>query len=502
MKRKNNYNIDYGSAPTGKDSLTVDEDGTDYSYFSALQFGSSGETLLMLIDSGASNSWIMGSDCTSSACGDHNTFGSANSNTLKVSQNTFNLSYGTGSVSGVVVSDTVAFAAEKINLSFGSASAVSDDFNSYPFDGILGLGRPKSNEMGAPTFLQAVADAKLLPSNIFGVNLQREKDKATNGEITFGSPDTTKYTGALSFTNTVSDELLWEIPVDDIVVGSSPLGLTGRSAVIDTGTSFILLPPDDAQKLHGQIPGSRATGEIFNIPCDTATPIKMVFNKIAYSISPEDYVGAKVTGGDLCSSNIVGLQALGPTQWLLGDVFLKNVYSVFDSDLNRIGFGTKVAAPAAGPASSASNPSTPISSNTASPPSPTVAPGMLPDTTPTPNSLGATALHTPLPSAISTIVSVVTKAGASPTTVLIPVAVVSTANAGSPSASVILQVLSANPSTGAGVTVSKSGTSPTSTSSPGGVLGFSSAAASTFGLEKSSLYLIMLFAFSLIMLCT
>ena len=317
--------------------MAVSEDGNDFSYFSAIKFGSSGETMYMLVDTGAANTWLMGSDCKTPACLAHNTFGDANSDTLQITKNMFNLTYGTGSVNGVVVSDTVAFAGFTLPLAFGSASNTSTDFLTYPMDGILGLGRSKSNTMGVPTVMEAISNAKLLTANLYGVNLQRNSDGSTDGEVNFGAPDTSKYTGALSYTNTVADGLMWEIPVDDAIVNGVRCNFTGRSAILDTGTSFVLMPPGDAQLLNSQIPQSQQNGSMFNIPCSSSLPVQFIFSGVTYNISPKDYVGKPVQGGNLCHSNIIGQQAFGASQWLLGDVFLKNVYTVFDFDKERIG---------------------------------------------------------------------------------------------------------------------------------------------------------------------
>jgi hypothetical protein len=35
----------------------------------------------------------------------------------------------------------------------------------------------------------------------------------------------------------------------------------------------------------------------------------------------------------------VAKQTFGPSQWLLGETFLKNVYTLFDYDGARVGFG-------------------------------------------------------------------------------------------------------------------------------------------------------------------
>ena len=224
-----------------------------------------------------------------------------------------------------------------VPLSFGAASITSNDFLTYPMDGILGLGRSASNTMEYPTAMQAIHATGSLDYNMFGVHLQRNSDGSTDGELNFGAPDSSKYTGELSYTDTDPEGGLWEIPLDDASFDSKPYKFGGKSAILDTGTSFILIPPDDAQRLHAQIPQSEQDGETFNIPCSTNIPLQIIISNATYNISTDDYVGNPVKEPNLCASNIIGRQTFGPDQWLLGDVFLKNVYTVFDFDKNRIG---------------------------------------------------------------------------------------------------------------------------------------------------------------------
>jgi cathepsin D len=105
----------------------------------------------------------------------------------------------------------------------------------------------------------------------------------------------------------------------------------------------MIIPPNDADTLHNAIPGSVTDGQgNYAFPCSTDADIALVFGGTSFSISPKDYVGSPLSGtSNLCQSNIVGQQIGGPTQWLSGDVFLKNVYTVFDFDNNQIGFGSK-----------------------------------------------------------------------------------------------------------------------------------------------------------------
>lgn len=291
----------------------------------------------MLIDTGSANTWVFSSDCQSDTCSIHNTFGAADSTTLKSTTETWSLAYGTGSVSGIVATDTIAFANYSVTMGFGLATNASNDFNNYPMDGILGLGRKSSEQLSTPTVMEVLDSSTSISQNILGIHLSRAADGTKDGEITFGGVDTSKFTGSISYTNTSTDDA-WEIPVDDMLVNGTPAKFTGRSAIIDTGTTFILMPPSDAKTLHALIPGTQANGEMYTLPCSTTAKLQVRISGTLYSISPKDYVGKPVSSGSsTCSSTIIGHQAFGDTEWILGDVFLKNVYAVFDFDGKRIG---------------------------------------------------------------------------------------------------------------------------------------------------------------------
>ena len=317
--------------------MGINQDGQDYSYFSSIKIGSRSKDMLMLIDTGSANTWVFGSDCTTQVCSKHDTFGKSDSDTLNITSAQWSVTYGTGKVAGVVASDKFAFADYDVEIGFGLALTGSDDFITYPMDGILGLGRASSNRLGTPTLMDVIASQKLLKANMFGVHLSRSADGATDGQITFGAPDTSKFSGDLSYTNTISTDGLWEIPADGAGVNGQSLELAGKTAIIDTGTSYILMPLEDATALHAKVPGSANSGETFTVPCDTTLAVQFTFSGVAYDVLPKDYVGKPDKTGKTCASNIIGRQSFGADTWLLGDVFLKNVYTVFDFDQDRIG---------------------------------------------------------------------------------------------------------------------------------------------------------------------
>lgn len=338
VRRDDTYKIVEAYPPTLPTSAAVDQDGMDYSYFSVVEVGSQLEQMWLALDTGSPSSWVFGTSCTASVCTSHHTWDSASSSTYISNSSTFTVGYGSGTVQGTLGQDTMSIAGLDVTFTFGSASSASQAFANYPIDGILGLGRSNTAGWSIPSFMDTVAADGLLSSNIVGFALSRASDNPKDGEVNFGGIDTTMFNGQITYT--AIDANTWTIPLDDAYINGQACGLTGRSATIDTGTTYILIPPADAATLFALIPGSYPSGENYIIPCNSTATLEFEFSGVKYSIEPDDYIGATSTGG--CVSTIVGHQPEADASiWLVGDVFLKNVYSVFDYDNAQIGFGAR-----------------------------------------------------------------------------------------------------------------------------------------------------------------
>ncbi|KAI9706261.1 MAG: hypothetical protein M1820_004836 [Bogoriella megaspora] len=337
--RDNTFDIVDARKTTQKNSAPVDQDGSDLTYMTTVTFGDSKTEYHMLLDSAGSESWIYGSDCTADPCQKHNTLGPTDSSTLQVQSSTFSVGYGTGNVNGVFASDTVALAGLSVPMTFGLVSNASSDLNIYAMDGIIGLGiAPESTS----TIMNALSQQHAIPTKIFGIHLSRNVngENGNDGEIDFGAPNNNFYSEDLVYIDAISDESFWQIPVDGAGVDGKQAEIGSRSALLDTGTSFIYLPPSDAAAIHSLIPGSVQNGEDFTIPCDSQSQVQISFSGTTFNISTKDILGGSSDSSKNCDSHIVGRTTFGSSQWLLGDAFLKNVYTVFDFDQNRVGLGT------------------------------------------------------------------------------------------------------------------------------------------------------------------
>jgi len=324
-----------------KGSIAINEDGKDITYFMEIQVGSKQKLFTCVADTGSSDLWVPAIGSTST----HSTLARGDSETLQVSNIPYSITYGSGQVSGVLVADTVRFANFALNTTFGASTFVSNDFDSFIPDGILGLATSKASSEQVKVPVQQLAEAGLIPAAQFGVHLQRS-GTSNDGAISFGGPDAKFIAGGdaskVTFSDNVSAQGLWEVALQDMAVNGKSLGLSSATtAIIDTGTTLMIVPPADATAILTALSPGAATNNqgSFTLPCDTTTPLTVTFGGQKLDISSKDYVGQQVAPGSKnCMSNIIGQQIGGANQMLLGDVFLKNVYSVFDLDKNAVGF--------------------------------------------------------------------------------------------------------------------------------------------------------------------
>lgn len=349
-RRDNIYKVVLADKPTQPNTVALNQDGVDYSYFSTVNIGTPGQPVWMMLDTGGANTWVFGADCTAEPCQMHNTFGDNSSSTVKETSDTFQVGYGSGQVSGNLVTDHLTIANINVEMTFGLATKATDDFRDYPIDGILGLGRSKDTSMGErPAFMDLVQKQEDLKSNIVGFHLSRNSDGEKDGTVTFGGVDKTKFKGDISYTKVAGSSIHWSIPLDDASVNGNACGFKDKFAIIDTGTSYSLIPPKDAEALHALIPGSKKlSGENYMVPCDSDAAVQFSFSGVGYLVSPKDYVGSELQSGEGCVSTFIAQAVFGDDLMILGDTFLKNVYSIFDYDNDRIGFAQLPDSPKAG----------------------------------------------------------------------------------------------------------------------------------------------------------
>ncbi len=115
-------------------------------------------------------------------------------------------------------------------------------------------------------------------------------------------------------------------------------------AAIDTGTTLVGGPSSIISAMYAQIPGSRpGTGQYENYylyPCSTRVNVSLAFGGRSWPVSPDDFQLMQVSSS-LCLGAFFELNTNGGTpDWIVGDTFLKNVYTVFRYEPPSVGFAT------------------------------------------------------------------------------------------------------------------------------------------------------------------
>jgi saccharopepsin len=102
----------------------------------------------------------------------------------------FEICYGTGEISGQLISDHVQLGQMVIpNQVFGVVSEEKGDaFVGVPFAGILGLGSRKLSVAESKTIFENMWERGLIKEYVFSVYMSLDDDN--NGEVLFGRIDT------------------------------------------------------------------------------------------------------------------------------------------------------------------------------------------------------------------------------------------------------------------------------------------------------------------------
>ncbi|XP_045697429.1 cathepsin E isoform X1 [Phyllostomus hastatus] len=316
----------------------------DMEYFGTISVGSPPQNFTVIFDTGSSNLWVPSVYCTSPACKTHPRFHPTWSNTYSATGRHFFIQYGTGSLSGVIGADQVSVEGlTVVGQQFGeSVTEPGQTFVNAEFDGILGLGYPSLAVGGVTPVFDNMMAQNLVDVPMFSVYMSSDPEGGAGSELTFGGYDHSHFSGSLNWVP-VTKQGYWQIALDTIQVGSTLMFCSdGCQAIVDTGTSLLTGPSGDIKQLQKAIGAAPMDGE-YAVECDNLNimpDVIFTINGVPYILQPTAYTLVDfVDGMELCLSGFQGLDIQPPSGplWILGDVFIRQFYSVFDRGNNRVG---------------------------------------------------------------------------------------------------------------------------------------------------------------------
>ncbi|XP_062451261.1 embryonic pepsinogen-like [Rhea pennata] len=263
----------------------------DVEYYGTISIGTPPQEFTVVFDTGSSNLWVPSVCCSSPACQNHQTFNPSNSSTYKSTSQSLSIQYGTGSMEGVVGSDTVTVASlvDTNQLFSLSATEPGKFFIFIKFDGILGLGYPSLATSEIMPVIHNMMKEGLVEQNLFSIYLSQE---TTGSVVTFGGVDESYFTSPINWIP-VSYQGYWQISMDGVIVDGQEVACSGGCpAIVDTGTSFVAGPSSGIGNIQSAIGATPGTYGQYDVNCNYigAMPdVVFVISGVQYPVSASAY---------------------------------------------------------------------------------------------------------------------------------------------------------------------------------------------------------------------
>ncbi|XP_040909381.1 pepsin A-like [Toxotes jaculatrix] len=330
-RKKHPYNPMAKFIQNGVEPMTND---ADLSYYGVVSIGTPPQSFTVIFDTGSSNLWVPSVYCSSQACENHRRFNPQQSSTFSSNNQALSIQYGTGSMTGFLASDVVEVGGISVsNQVFGLSQSEAPFMAQMQADGILGLAfQSIASDDVVPVFYNMVNQG-LVSQAMFSVYLS--DDGQQGSEVVFGGVDSSHYTGQITWIPLTSASY-WQIKMDSVTINGEIVACSGGcQAIIDTGTSLIVGPNSDISNINAWVGAStnqygEATVNCQNI--QSMPDVTFTLNGNAFTVPASAYVSETNYG---CNT---GFGQGGSSQlWILGDVFIREYYAVFDAHALYVG---------------------------------------------------------------------------------------------------------------------------------------------------------------------
>ncbi|GAA5950215.1 hypothetical protein JCM3765_004243 [Sporobolomyces pararoseus] len=303
-----------------------------------------GQTFNCYFDTGSTDLSVASSSCTDPSCNGKARYDISKSPTAKASTFKVASSWSTGSSgNGLLVRDTVTIGKTTVNSQDVVAeTSIGSYVSTRAADGVVGLAFRDLSAARSYAFPFTLFQQG--GSQYFSMLLSRAAGKS---KILFNGYDR-KYVGSGASWFPVSKDpdeqfrTLWQIGRSTAYVNNRQAWKGFSNFALDSGSPLIIAPPDAATEFWAAVPLSRKENDSYwSFPCNVPPKVSIVFNKQMtkrWVIDPRDFnLGPLPTDPTRCVGTVISQDLnLGDT-WVVGEVFFKSYYLIFDVSQNRIG---------------------------------------------------------------------------------------------------------------------------------------------------------------------
>ncbi|KAI0782346.1 aspartic peptidase domain-containing protein [Irpex lacteus] len=330
--------------------------GFDSSYFGTVAVGTPPVAFNVILDTGSADLWIATeseSASTSRSTKGIALFSPESSSTFVDLHTPFQIRYGSGAAAGGLGKDQIQFAGFSLNQTFAVVNQTSSDLLQSPLSGLMGLAFQTIASSEAKPFWEALADTSgTLDEPLFAFQLNRFSNNTqadqleAGGTFTIGNTNTSLYQGDIDFQPIPTGAPgYWIQSLTTLKVNGNSVTLpTGQDAwsAIDTGTTGVGVPQSILTEIFANIQGSeQRTDGYYQYPCSESPQVEVTWgsSSVSWPISAADFMLSQISQ-DTCVSAFFPVDNTGSAApaMIWGDTFLKNVYSVFQSNPQQVGF--------------------------------------------------------------------------------------------------------------------------------------------------------------------
>jgi len=309
-------------------------------YIGKVYLGENKQPFNLLFDTGSAWLWVAHKSSNKKKY-----FDCSASDSCQSKDRIIKLNYGQGEGEGQVTMDQVHFGNDiSVQKQHFLTVTNMENMNTLMGDGILGLGFSRLSN-GYPTFLDSMKEQGIIQNKVFSLYLG--SDPTSNGDETgaflLGGYDPHYMKGNFSYF-TVNDSNYWAVNLKSSKMGDRLLPMPRNSkAIIDSGTSLISFPPSTIKGIFDHFSSIGivcSIGYSAQMACDCPNSFDDFPN---ITLTFDGGWTATLTGKDYVTNHggecMVGFQQLSYEDYtILGDIFMRKFYTLFDADNMQIGF--------------------------------------------------------------------------------------------------------------------------------------------------------------------
>jgi hypothetical protein len=336
------------------------ENFMEFQFYGPVQIGSPPQEVLVCFDTGSSDLWVPSGSCAK--CAGVARFNRSLSSTFEEEEDDrFAVQYGSGKVSGHFGQDLVQIADFSIKRAdVGIVTVEEESMARMKADGLLGLGFDGLSTFSHPPLFFLLLEQFPELDSVFAFYLS--PDPNSNGsELHIGGFDG-DYMESINAEWQLTEVLpqyglwtFWRIQMHSVNIGGNGNLCKGNCiAFVDSGTSLIGIPGTLYLKFlydvasYAQKKGCYCGFVQYGFQCFLCGP--QMFPPMRIGVGGKHFYVLEGADYTLCvgMTCIVLVQPSGQQMWVLGDVFMKKFYSLYDVQKKQLGFACSQDSPLCG----------------------------------------------------------------------------------------------------------------------------------------------------------